>query len=320
VRGPPAPVAAGGSHHSLRKRREPSIVIPEVKPPALPPLVRRHKDGGDVLLRARLPQLEGAATGPHRHADLLLPRRQGKKTPRRRDGSTDPSGGQSPKTLANRCEDGRLRNGVGVEVVQLHPVVVQERPHETARWHSKPPLMKGDETQHIPRRRGQVSPARRDHPLRLRVAGEGTEQTIGDEGLQIAHRDGGEGPRIARRNDGHPVGHHRTKEVKAEGTRCAVFFSLAILLSCGNQSRRRAAEQRTTAGPSSGYIKARARSVQHFARTRREIQTRRRNARSSNDSHTSNGRPANHPSRRINSAAGQATPLAGEAGIVSPPP
>jgi hypothetical protein len=33
-----------------------------------------------------------------------------------------------------------------------------------------------------------------------------------------------------------------------------------------------------------------------------------------------NGRPANHPSRRINSAAEQATPLAGEAGDVSPPP
>jgi hypothetical protein len=32
------------------------------------------------------------------------------------------------------------------------------------------------------------------------------------------------------------------------------------------------------------------------------------------------GRPANHPSRRINSVAGQATPLAGEAGDVSPPP
>jgi hypothetical protein len=30
--------------------------------------------------------------------------------------------------------------------------------------------------------------------------------------------------------------------------------------------------------------------------------------------------PANHPSRRINFAAGQATPLAGEAGNVSPPP
>jgi hypothetical protein len=33
-----------------------------------------------------------------------------------------------------------------------------------------------------------------------------------------------------------------------------------------------------------------------------------------------NGCPANHPSRRINSAAGQAAPLAGEAGDTSPPP
>jgi hypothetical protein len=40
--------------------------------------------------------------------------------------------------------------------------------------------------------------------------------------------------------------------------------------------------------------------------------------RSSNRSR--NGCPANHSSRRINSAAGQATPLAGEAGNASPPP
>jgi hypothetical protein len=33
-----------------------------------------------------------------------------------------------------------------------------------------------------------------------------------------------------------------------------------------------------------------------------------------------NGCHANHPSHRINSAAGQATPLAGEAGDASPPP
>jgi hypothetical protein len=39
ARVPIAPVAAGGNHHSLRKRREPHIVVPEVKPPALPPLV-----------------------------------------------------------------------------------------------------------------------------------------------------------------------------------------------------------------------------------------------------------------------------------------
>jgi hypothetical protein len=42
--------------------------------------------------------------------------------------------------------------------------------------------------------------------------------------------------------------------------------------------------------------------------------------RSSNGSRTHNGRPANHSSHRINSATGQATPLAGEAGDASPPP
>jgi hypothetical protein len=41
---------------------------------------------------------------------------------------------------------------------------------------------------------------------------------------------------------------------------------------------------------------------------------------SSNGSRTHNGCPANHSSRRINSAAGQAAPLAGEAGDASPPP
>jgi hypothetical protein len=40
--------------------------------------------------------------------------------------------------------------------------------------------------------------------------------------------------------------------------------------------------------------------------------------RSSNSSRTRNRRPANRPSRRINSLAGQATPPAGEAGAVSP--
>jgi hypothetical protein len=42
--------------------------------------------------------------------------------------------------------------------------------------------------------------------------------------------------------------------------------------------------------------------------------------RSSNGSRTHNGCPANHSSRRINSAAGQTTPLAGEAGDASPLP
>ena len=41
---------------------------------------------------------------------------------------------------------------------------------------------------------------------------------------------------------------------------------------------------------------------------------------SSNGSRTRNGCPTNHSPRRINSAAGQAAPLAGEAGDASPPP
>jgi hypothetical protein len=42
--------------------------------------------------------------------------------------------------------------------------------------------------------------------------------------------------------------------------------------------------------------------------------------RSMNGSHARNGRPVNHSSRRTNSAAGQAAPLAGEAGNASPSP
>jgi hypothetical protein len=148
----------------------------------MPPLVRRHKGGGDVLLRAPLPQLEGAATGPHRHTDLLFPRRQGKELHGEEMGPQILVRVNPQKTLANRREDGRLRNGVRVEVVQLYPVVVQERPHEAARWHSKPPLMEGDKADHVPRRRSRVSLAR-DHPLRLWPTGEGTEQTIVDKGL-----------------------------------------------------------------------------------------------------------------------------------------
>jgi hypothetical protein len=144
------------------------------------------------------------------------------------------------KTLANRREDSRLRNGVGVEVMQLHPVVVQERPHEAVRWHSKPPLMEGDETDHIPRRRSRVGLAPGGHSLWLRPAGERMEQTIGNKGLQILHDNGGEMPRVARRNDSHLVSHRRMEVVEEEGMRCTIFSSLAILLGCRNQSRRQA--------------------------------------------------------------------------------
>jgi hypothetical protein len=58
----------------------------------------------------------------------------------------------------------------------------------------------------------------------------------------------------------------------------------------------------------------------HPGATPAEIQNSKRDACSSNGSHTRNGCPANHSFRRINSAVGQAAPLAGEAGDASPPP
>jgi hypothetical protein len=140
----------------LRKRRKPPVIVPEIKSPVLPPLVRRHKGGRDVLLRAPQPQLEGATTGPHRHTDLLHIRRRGEELRGEEMGPQVLVRVDPQKTLANHREDGRLRNRVGVEVMQLHPVVVQERLHEAARWHSKPPLMEGDETDHVPRRRSRV--------------------------------------------------------------------------------------------------------------------------------------------------------------------
>jgi hypothetical protein len=138
--------------------------------------------------------------------------------------------GSIPKNPSqNRRENGRLRDGVGVEVVKLHPVVVQERPHEAARRHPKTPLMKGGEADHVPRWWSWVGLAPGGQPLRLRPVGERMEQTLGNEGLQILRSDGGEGPRVARRNDGRLVSHRRAEAVKAEGTRCAVFCSLCLL-------------------------------------------------------------------------------------------
>jgi hypothetical protein len=56
VRGPVAPSVGGGGDYSLGERRKQLAVIPEVEPPALPPLVRGREDGRNILRRLRLPQ------------------------------------------------------------------------------------------------------------------------------------------------------------------------------------------------------------------------------------------------------------------------
>jgi hypothetical protein len=86
-------------------------------------------------------------------------------------------------SFTNCLKDGDLRDGVRTEVVQLHPIDMQNRPHKAACWHSKPPLVKGDEAHDIPRRRGRGGSAWRGHPLRLRVTGERAKQTLSNKGL-----------------------------------------------------------------------------------------------------------------------------------------
>jgi hypothetical protein len=96
VRGPVAPSIGGDGDYSLGKRREQLAVIPEVEPPALPPFVRRRKDGRDVQQRPQLPQLKDAAAGPHCRMDLSLPRRRSEKL-REKEMSPQVPVGEIPK-------------------------------------------------------------------------------------------------------------------------------------------------------------------------------------------------------------------------------
>jgi hypothetical protein len=227
VRGPMAPGVGGGGDYSLGEWREQLAVVPEVEPPALPPLVRGREDGRNILQRPRLPQQEGAAAGPHRRADLPLPCRRGKKLGEKEMSPQIPMGGDPQIPLAHRYEDSGLRDGVGGEVVQLHPIVVQDRPHKAARRHTESPLVEGDEAHDVSRRWGWSGPAHGGDPFRSLLIGERAKQTLADQTLQIARRHRGKGPWIARRDDGHPVSHRQTEGMAAQGAGRAVFSSLA---------------------------------------------------------------------------------------------
>jgi hypothetical protein len=92
--------------------------------------------------------------------------------------------GLDPKvSLVERHIDWRLGYGIGVEVVQLHPIVVRKRPHETARRHFEPPLMEGDEANHIACGRGQLLLVPRGKPLRVRPEEAGAKQLPIDQAL-----------------------------------------------------------------------------------------------------------------------------------------
>jgi hypothetical protein len=60
----PPPSVLRSEDDAVRERRQPLVVITEVEPSALPPLVRRGEGGRDVQLRLVRVQLERAAAGP----------------------------------------------------------------------------------------------------------------------------------------------------------------------------------------------------------------------------------------------------------------
>ena len=85
--------------------------------------------------------------------------------------------------LADGDEDGRLRNGVGVEVVKLHAVVMRERPHESVRQQAKTTLVDRHEAHDIPLAWPQLWLARCSNPLRPIGVGDRAEKAVVDERL-----------------------------------------------------------------------------------------------------------------------------------------
>jgi hypothetical protein len=108
VRGPVALGIGGDGDHSLRKRRKPPVVIPEIEPPALPPFIRRCKDSGNILRRPQLPQLEDTVTGPHCRTDPPLSRRRSEKLRGEEMGPHVPVGIDPQVSFAHHYKDGSL--------------------------------------------------------------------------------------------------------------------------------------------------------------------------------------------------------------------
>jgi hypothetical protein len=68
---PPSPVLPRREDGALGTHWQSLIVVAEVEPAALPPVVRRREGDRDVELHSIRAQLEHASTGPHRMAHIL---------------------------------------------------------------------------------------------------------------------------------------------------------------------------------------------------------------------------------------------------------
>jgi hypothetical protein len=139
-----------------------------------------------------------------------------------------PMGGDPQVPFAYRYEDSGLRDGVGGEVMQFNPVVEQDGPHKAARRHTESPLVEGDEAHDVPRRWGRSGSTHGRNPLWPLLIGEGVEQTLTDQLLQIARRHRGKRPRIARGIMVTRSAITKMEEMAARGAGRAVFSLLRL--------------------------------------------------------------------------------------------
>jgi hypothetical protein len=124
--------------------------------------------------------------------------------------------GFNPKeSLADGGEDGRLSDGVGVEVVQLHPVVVRQGPHEATRQNPEAPFMERGKANDVPCGQTQHLLIVRRDLLGLRAGGLVPEQAAVNQHFQIYIANGRHRPRVAGRKDGDLFLHRNEQKPKS---------------------------------------------------------------------------------------------------------
>ena len=125
--------------------------------------------------------LESVVAGPHRLPRARCTHRLGHEPHSKEVEPQLPVGGNAQVPLADGDEDGRLRNGVGVEVVELHAVVMWQRPHEPVCRHTEATLVEGHEAHNVAIAWPQLRLAPRSNPLWPVEVGNRAEEALIDE-------------------------------------------------------------------------------------------------------------------------------------------
>ena len=132
--------------------------------------------------------------------------------------------GSNPQIpLADSDEDGHLRNGIGVEVVELHAIVVRERPHESVHRNAEAALVKGYEAHDVTVARPRLWLGRRSDPLWPVGVRHRTKESAVDERLKHLHGDVRWIPRVCL-DDNDVTGHECGGGFKCGGE----FVSLSL--------------------------------------------------------------------------------------------